>query len=73
MFHVVGANPLPRSIKRLNNTRIEGVRRVVVHGYVADLKQVCVCAGGGVDKQMCVVYVCAGKGGWTPPLTHPNH
>lgn len=38
VFHVVGANPLPDQIRELNNTQIDGVTRVIVHGYIEDLQ-----------------------------------
>ena len=38
VFHVIGANTMPPEIKALNNTVIDGKLRVVVHGYVEDLK-----------------------------------
>ena len=38
MFHVIGANHCPEAIARLNGTTIDGVVRIIVHGYVEDLK-----------------------------------
>ena len=38
VFHVIGANNMPPEVVALNNTRLGGVLRVVVHGFVEDLK-----------------------------------
>jgi hypothetical protein len=38
VFHVVGANTVPPEILALNHTQMDGQLRVVVHGFVADLK-----------------------------------
>lgn len=38
IFHVIGANNMPPEIAALNNTKLDGKLRVIVHGYVADLK-----------------------------------
>jgi len=38
VFHVVGANTMPPEILALNHTMMDGKLRVVVHGFVEDLK-----------------------------------
>ena len=38
VFHVVGANKVPDTIQRLNATMVDGIVRIVVHGFVPDLK-----------------------------------
>ena len=38
VFHVVGANTMPKEIASLNNTVLDGHLRVIVHGYVEDLR-----------------------------------
>ena len=35
MFHVVGANPMPQSVRSLNGTQMDGVVRIVVHGFLS--------------------------------------
>jgi hypothetical protein len=32
VFHVIGANNMPPDIAKLNNTRLEGTLRIIVHG-----------------------------------------
>ena len=38
VFHVVGANAIPAAILALNGSSIDGVARVLVHGFVEDLR-----------------------------------
>ena len=33
VFHVIGANHCPEAIARLNGTMIDGITRIIVHGY----------------------------------------
>jgi hypothetical protein len=33
VFHVIGSNHIPDSIRRLNGTMIDDVVRIVIHGY----------------------------------------
>jgi hypothetical protein len=38
VFHVVGSNAVPDAIARLNGTTVDGLVRIVVHGFVPNLK-----------------------------------
>jgi len=38
VFHVVGSNAVPDTIQRLNGTMVDGIVRIVVHGFVPNLK-----------------------------------
>lgn len=38
VFHVVGSNAVPDTIRRLNGTMVDGIVRIVVHGFVPNLR-----------------------------------